>query len=225
MTVKVGVVEDDREVREAWRQMVEEAPGYECVGAYGSGEEALAALPARRPDVVLMDLNLPNMTGVECTALLRSELPSLQILVLTVCEDVDLIFRALCAGANGYLLKRSAPTKLLAAIRDITLGGAPINSEIARKLIECFRTRQTSTQNEAELSRRESEILDLLARGYANKEIAEHLSISFDTVRTHLKKVYEKLHVRSRTEAVAWYFRHNNSAVASPARLSKKSLT
>lgn len=165
----------------------------------------MRVIPKLLPDVVLMDIHLPNMSGVECTARLRQLAPSLQILMLTVYEDSETIFKALKAGASGYLLKRTAPAQILEAIADVHRGGAPMTSEIARKVVQSFRAPEPSPPGTEPLTRREEEILELLARGYASKEIAEALSISFDTVRTHLRHIYEKLHVRSRTEAVIKY--------------------
>lgn len=220
MLTKVAIVEDSREVRECWAEIVNSTPGYRCVCSCGSGEAALREIPPAAPAVVLMDLLLPNMSGIECTARLKLQLPDVQILILTVSEDTDLIFKALQAGANGYLLKRSSPGAVIAAIGDVLHGGAPMSSEVARKIVESLRRPVVEHESAYQLSRREEEILDRLCKGYSNKEIASDLSISFDTVRTHLKKIYEKLHVRSRTEAVIRYLNPGDASFrTSPARI------
>lgn len=201
----VALVEDHATIRRSWERIINAAPGFRCVCACGSAEEALRRLPRIQPDVVLMDIHLPNRSGIECTALLKPRLPNTEILMLTVYEDTPTIFKALQAGASGYLLKRTLPAELLEAITDVRHGGAPMTSEIARQIVESFRAPSPAPVSDSGLSRREEEILALLSQGYANKEIAGQLHISFDTVRSHLKRIYEKLHVRSRTEAVARY--------------------
>ena len=205
MTIKVAIVEDSSGVRDNWAKLINAAPGFECVCTSFSAEDALKKIPACRPHVVLMDINLPRMSGIECTARLKTQLPQLQILMVTVHGDNDRIFAALQAGASGYLLKRTAPHELLDSISDVMRGGAPMTGEIARKVIESFRRPVTAPEEAAHLTPREEEILGWLTQGYANKEIADRLSVSFDTVRTHLKHIYEKLHVRSRTEAATKY--------------------
>jgi DNA-binding NarL/FixJ family response regulator len=201
----VAIVEDHAELRESWAQIVNDAPGYRCVCTCDTGEEALKAIPNHKPDVVLMDINLPAMSGIECTGRLKSKFPNLQVLILTVYEDSDKIFDALQAGASGYLLKRTSPTKLIEAIGDVKQGGAPMTSEVARKVVHSFRKPASTNSAEAQLTSREEEILKLLSQGFVTKEIAGKLGISFFTAQTHLKKIYEKLHVRSRTEAVIKY--------------------
>lgn len=177
-----------------------------CVGTCASTEEALEKIPLLRPDVVLMDLNLgAGASGIECTRRLKAEIPETQILVVTAHGDNERVFQALQAGANGYLLKRTASPELLTAIREVAHGGAPMTGEIARRVIEVFRKPEPDNPGAAELSPRESEILQLVAQGYANKEIADRLNLSFDTVRTRLKRIYEKLHVRSRAGAATKY--------------------
>jgi DNA-binding NarL/FixJ family response regulator len=202
--INVAIVEDNRSIRESLRRIIELSPGFRCVSAVGSGEEALEELPAQPPDVVLMDINLPRMSGIECTGQLRRVVPAVQVIMLTVYEDNDKIFKALRAGARGYLLKRAGmePGRLLEAIREVKAGGAPMNSAIARKVVEAFQEPAETGDTLEPLSRREKEILDLLCSGYANKEIAESLHLSIETVRDYLKSIYDKLHVRSRTEAV-----------------------
>jgi DNA-binding NarL/FixJ family response regulator len=207
MRIKVALVEDTRGIRESWARLIDGAPGFQCVCTCGSGEEALKKLPSVMPDVVLMDINLPGISGIECTTALKQRLPKLQILIVTVHADNDRIYAALQAGASGYLLKRTTSAELLQAISDVTRGGAPMTGEIARKVIASFRRPAPVAVKDAGLTPREEEILALLTQGYANKEIADILSVSFDTVRTHLRHIYEKLHVRSRTEAATRYLR------------------
>lgn len=204
--IKVAIVEDSAGVRENWARLINAAAGFKCVGLFASGEAALKALPALRPDVVLMDINLPGMSGIECTARLKELLPDTQILMVTVHGDNERVFAALQAGASGYLLKRTRADELLEAISEVMRGGAPMTGEIARMVIASFR-RPAPAPDAARLTPREEEILALLTQGYSNKEIADRLSVSFDTVRTHLRHVYEKLHVRSRTEAATKYLR------------------
>jgi DNA-binding NarL/FixJ family response regulator len=199
--ITIAIVEDNAGVRQNLQRLIEARPGLRCLCACDSGEEALRQIPRLRPDVVLMDLHLPNLSGTECTARLKELLPDLHVIVLTVYEDTESIFKALRAGACGYLLKRSAPERILAAISEVREGGAPMTSEIARKVVDAFRPPLPPSPADLNLTRREHEILELLAQGFANKEIATRLSLSVDTVRWHLRQIYEKLHVRSRTEA------------------------
>jgi DNA-binding NarL/FixJ family response regulator len=203
--VKVVLVEDKSGVRESWEKLINSLPGFICVQTCASGEDALRVIPSVNPDVVLMDIFLPRMSGIECTARLKLQLPKIQILILTAVEDDELVFMALQAGADGYLLKRTKPEDLRAAMLDVLGGGAPMTSEIARRVVESFRRAGKQSKLDVHLSVREEEVLILLSKGYANKEIAERLSISVDTVGSHLKHIYEKLHVRSRAEAVARY--------------------
>ena len=205
MTVNIAIVEDNPAVRKNWMRLVNAAPGFCCVAGCASGEEALAQLPALKPHVVLMDINLPGISGIECTARLKAGLPKTQFLMITVYGDNDRVFQALQAGASGYLLKRTPPAELIAAIGDVLAGGSPMTGEIARKVVDTFRRPLPVAGAESTLTEREAGVLALLAKGYANKEIAAQLAISFDTVRAHLKKIYEKLHVRCRTEAAAKY--------------------
>jgi DNA-binding NarL/FixJ family response regulator len=203
--IKVAIVEDNAGIRERWQSRIAAAADCRCVAACRSAEEALEVLPARGPDVVLMDINLPGASGVVCTARLKQVLPKVQVLVVTVYSDTNLIFQALQAGASGYLLKHVTGPDLLKAIRDIMHGSSPMSGQIARKLIESFH-RAAPPQNETlSLSAREREVLELLAQGYAYKEIADRLSLSTHTVNAHLRHIYEKLHVRSRGEAAAKY--------------------
>jgi DNA-binding NarL/FixJ family response regulator len=199
----VVIVEDDRALREELIRILNDAPDIQCLNAVSSGEEALTSIPKRPPDVVLMDIKLPGMSGIECVAELKKVLPKIQIIMLTVYEDSEKIFRALRAGANGYLLKSSAPSRLFAAIRDVQEGGAPMSSHIARKVVQHFQLEEQAVRETQRLSARESEVLDMLASGYIYKEIADKLQIGVETVRTYVKNICAKMHVRSRIEAVA----------------------
>jgi DNA-binding NarL/FixJ family response regulator len=203
----VALVEDHPNVAENWIRLINSFPDFKCVCSCGTGEEALRVIPEEKPDVILMDIFLPRMSGIECTAKLKALLPQTQIVILTAMDDQELVFMALEAGADGYLLKRTKPSELRTALLDVLGGGAPMTSQIARRVIETFR-RQAATRDESEsvrLSVREEQILMLLSQGFANKQIAEKLELSVDTVCSHLKHVFSKLHVRSRTEAVVRY--------------------
>jgi DNA-binding NarL/FixJ family response regulator len=202
MITTVGIVEDDLVLRNTLTRLIGGVRGFRCVAACATGEEALEKLPAVCPSVIIMDLNLPQMTGIECIRHLSVQLPSAPIIVLTVYEDGEHIFRALQAGACGYLLKRSDPDEVLAAIKDAREGGAPMSSQIARRVVLSFRQPTTAPEATTSLTEREMQLLTFLSKGFANKEIADKMSISVPTVRTHLRHIYEKLHVRSRTEAV-----------------------
>ncbi|MEO5821413.1 MAG: response regulator transcription factor [Vicinamibacteraceae bacterium] len=216
-TIRVSIVEDDARVRASLARLVDGADRFSCVSQHESGEKAIAELPAVRPDVVLMDINLPGMSGVECVRRLRTLLPALQVVMLTVYEDTDLIFAALAAGASGYLLKRTPPDELLGGILDVHRGGSPITSHIARKVVQSFREADRAGDEDA-LSPREREVLDHLAQGYLYKEIAARLAISYDTVHTYVRRIYEKLQVHSRTEAVAKHL----ARPGQPARLPQR---
>jgi DNA-binding NarL/FixJ family response regulator len=204
-TVKVVLVEDKPGVRDSWTKLINSLPGFACMHGCVSGEDALKVIPSLKPDLVLMDIFLPRMSGIECTARLKLAMPKLQILMLTAVEDDELVFMALQAGADGYLLKRTKPEDLRAAMLDVLGGGAPMTSEIARRVVESFRRASQQPNLDVRLSAREEEVLILLSKGYANKEIAEQLAIGTETVGSHLKHIYEKMHVRSRAEAVARY--------------------
>ena len=203
--VKVVLVEDKLEVRDSWSKLIDSLAGFSCVRVCSSGEEALRVIPVVQPDVVLMDIFLPRMSGIECTAQLKTLLPKVQILILTAVEDDELVFMALQAGADGYLLKRTKPADLRAALLEVLRGGAPMTSEVARRVVESFRRPARAREETVHLSAREEEVLVLLSKGYSNKEIAERLTLSVETVGSHLKHIYEKMHVRSRAEAVARY--------------------
>ena len=198
----VALVEDSAPMRRNLERMLRRAPGVRCVCACGSAEEAFEQIPRLKPDVVLMDINLSGASGIECTARLKLQLPAMQVIMLTVYEDTASIFSALKAGACGYLLKRSSPGEILDALTTVQTGGAPMTSEIARKIVMTFQSPIKGIGDAATLSAREQEILELLSEGKVSKEIADQLSISYHTVRVHTKHIYEKLHVRSRSEAV-----------------------
>lgn len=203
--LKVALVEDQPEVRESWIKLINSFPDFACSCACGTGEEALRLIPQELPDVVLMDIFLPRMSGIECTVRLKALLPQTQIVMLTAMADQELVFLALEAGADGYLLKRTKPADLRTALLDVLGGGAPMTSQIARRVIESFRQKAKLRDACTHLSIREEQILMLLSQGYANKVIADKLELSIDTVCSHLKHVFTKLHVSSRTEAVVRY--------------------
>jgi DNA-binding NarL/FixJ family response regulator len=208
LMTKVAIVEDSATLRQYLIELIGGTAGYTCVCACGSTEEALVEIPKSQPEVVLMDIHLPGESGIACTARLREKLPELQIIMLTVYKDIKMIFQALKAGACGYVLKRADEKEILAAIAEVRAGGAPMTSEIARMVVRSFMEQPAAPLREdAQLSSREMEILALLAEGLSNKEIGNRLHISFGTVRTHLMHIYEKLHVRCRTEAAAKYLR------------------
>lgn len=208
---KIAIVEDNRVIRESLIEFVHSDPEFTCVCSCATAEEALKLIPKHQPEIVLMDVQLPNMSGIECTAQLKQLLPGLHIIMVTVYEDTERIFKALRAGACGYLLKRCTPEELLAAVREVRQGGAPMSREIARKVIFSFQEPLAVAAEMEELSPREREILELLAGGFPNKQIADRLGLTDGTVRWHLRHVYNKLHVRSRTEA-ALKFRSSQGA-------------
>lgn len=203
----VAIVEDDEEVRQSLRSILERAEGIRWVGGFASAEDALREIPDLRPDILLMDINLPGMSGVECVKKLSPIVPDTLILMLTVHDDTETIFEALSAGASGYLLKPVLAMELLAAMSDVQAGGAPMTSNIARKVVRSFKKPAPPEDDCEPLSPRETEILDLLAQGYIYKEIADQLGITYRTVSTHIERIYAKLHVRSRAQAVAKFRR------------------
>ncbi|TAL02176.1 MAG: response regulator transcription factor [Verrucomicrobia bacterium] len=205
MAITVSIVEDSRGTRESLSELLKRSPGLRCVGAYANGEQALREMPLQIPDVVLMDINLPGMSGIECVARLKEKAPKTQVLMLTTYEEGDLIFESLRAGANGYLLKNMPPGELLHAVEQVHAGGSPMSMHIARKVVNHFQKIKQPSSEMEKLTKREQEILALLAKGFLYKEIADQLGISLSTVRAHLHTVYEKLHVQSRTEAVVKY--------------------
>jgi DNA-binding NarL/FixJ family response regulator len=206
MDIKIAIVEDDVRVRGSLARLIDSTKGFCCVSQHPSAENALIELPVTCPDVVLMDINLPGMNGVECVRRLKELLPATQVVMLTVYENTNIIFSALAAGASGYLLKKSSPEKLLEAIHDVHRGGSPMTSHIARKVVASFQQIVNPVHEYEQLSIRELEVLDCLAKGYLYRDIAERLKISYHTVHTHIRHIYEKLHVRTRTEAVTKHF-------------------
>jgi len=203
MSIAVSIVEDDPGVRSSLVKLINGSPGYRCVSQHSSAENALAEIPKLKPDVTLMDINLPGINGVECVSRLKPLLPRTQVIMLTVYQNTDHIFKALAAGATGYMLKQTPPAELLAAIRDVHAGGSPMSGHIARKIVQSFQQSTSASKEMETLSQREAEVLDLLAKGFLYKEIAESMEVTYATVHTHIRHIYEKLHVRSRTEAVA----------------------
>ncbi len=207
VSIAVAIVEDDVPAREILAGWIRNTVGFTCVGEFDDAETALAKLPSEKPSVVLFDINLPGMNGIECVRKLKPRLPDTQFVMVTVYEDANHIFNALSAGASGYLLKQTRRNELIDALKDVHAGGSPMSSQIARKVVQNFyRTESQDASGETiELSPREREVLELLARGYLYKEIAEMLKISVQTVNTYIRRIYEKLHVRSRAQAVAKY--------------------
>ncbi len=203
--IRVAVVEDDSDVRALLCQWVREERGFECVFDCGEAETALHDLAASRPDVVLHDINLPGMSGIECVARLKPQMPDAQFVMLTVYEDVEHIFAALAAGATGYLLKRTPRAAIMDGLREVHAGGSPMSSNIARKVVQSLQAPRPRAKATEMLSARENEVLELLARGHLYKEIADVIGISVPTVNTYIRRIYEKLHVRSRAQAVAVY--------------------
>ena len=204
--IRVALVEDEPQVREGLRLLINRSKSCACVATFGSAEAAIAQLPALKVEVVLMDIHLPGMSGIECIRELKTRLPGLLIMMLTVFEDQDEIFQSLAAGASGYLLKQTQPAQLLEAITELHRGGSPMSTQIARRVVEAFRQPAPNADATAGLSPREREIIVRLGDGYLYKEIASQLGISVETVRTHIHNTYEKLHVRTRTEAVMKVF-------------------
>lgn len=206
MPTTISIVEDNEKLRGTLARVLDRAEGFRCVSQYPSAEDALKDLPNVKPDVVLMDINLPGMNGVECVRQLKKIAPQIQVMMLTVYEDTENIFDALSAGASGYLLKRTTGPELLDAIREMQRGGSPMTTHIARKVVQSFQ-RNAPTQAAENLSEREQQVLDLLSKGLMYKEIADKLQISYETVHTYIRRIYEKLQVRTRTEAVAKFLR------------------
>jgi DNA-binding NarL/FixJ family response regulator len=207
MSVTVSIIEDDAQTREILANWVRRAKGFRCLSEHPSAESALEKLPAENPDIALMDINLPGQSGIECVRRLKLTMPKTQFVMLTVYEDMEHIFSALAAGASGYLLKRTKRATLLDALADVQAGGSPMSSHVARKVVQCFQASPASGGGSEieQLTPREREVLDLLARGYAFKEVSDMLGISITTVGTHIRRIYEKLHVHSRAQAVAAY--------------------
>jgi len=205
--ITVSIVDDEADLREHIAGYLAAAGDIRCVSAYASAEEALEHLPQDKPDVVLMDINLGGMDGIECVRRLKVVMPEAQVVMLTVFEDTEKIFRALAAGASGYLLKRLSPKKLLEAIVEVRAGGSPMSASIARKVVQSFHSAPARGDESMDLSQRERSVLDGLAEGLAYKQIADQLGVSIHTVRNYVRRIYEKLHVQTRTEAVAKFLR------------------
>lgn len=199
--IQVAIVEDIREIKEGLELLIDSSEGFRCIKTYSNAEEAIVDLPQLNPDVVLMDINLPGINGIEAVRSLKPKIPATQFIMSTVYEDDENIFESLKAGASGYLLKKTAPSKILESITEVYNGGSPMSSQIARRVIGSFQ-QKNSIEESSLLTQREKEILKLLARGLRYKEIATDLTISIDTVRTHTRHIYEKLQVQSRVEAI-----------------------
>ncbi|HTL72326.1 MAG TPA: response regulator transcription factor [bacterium] len=202
MPIQIAIVEDDQGLRESLTALIRREPRLRCVGEYATAEAALAAIPVKGSDVVLVDINLPGMSGIELVAKLKAKMPKLQLMMITMYEDCDQIFASLQAGATGYLLKRSQPAEIVQAIEQMHVGGSPMSPEIARKVVSFFHKNSSRASGVDQLTKRETEILSQLAKGYMYKEIADNMGIGMETVRTHLQNIYGKLHVHSRTDAV-----------------------
>lgn len=207
-SMAVSIVEDDVKFRYTLARLIDSAEDFHCVSQHPDAENALKELPISRPQVVLMDINLPGMSGIDCVSELKKILPEIQVVMLTVYENASLIFKALSHGAIGYLLKQSTSDQILKAIRDVQSGGSPMSSQIARKVVASFQTRAAGSSNYGRLSPREQQVLEQLAQGLSYLEISKSLNISFSTVRTHIRHIYEKLHVQSGTQAVNVHYEH-----------------
>jgi DNA-binding NarL/FixJ family response regulator len=205
--IKVSIVEDDEWIRENLATQIARTPGFACAGSYSDGVVALGRIGKDAPDVVLMDINLPKMTGIECVRKLKAQFPLIQVLMLTVYEDSEKIFNSLLAGASGYLLKRTPQAQIIEAIAEVHRGNSPMSGHIARKVVQYFNQRGSAEKEIEKLSKREREVLERLAEGVPYKEIADNLTLSIDTIRMHIKGIYSKLHVHSRGEAVAKFLR------------------
>ncbi len=206
MGIKVAIVDDDEGVRRNLVYAVDHFEKCHCVGQFASAEEAFKGIPVCLPEIVLMDINMPQVNGIECVQKLKSTYPSMEFIMLTVYEDTESVFKALAAGASGYLLKQSTREELFSAIKQVCSGGSPMTSHIARKVVQSFRQPVSTEDTMTTLTQREGETLDLLAKGFLYKEIADMLNISYETVHNHIRHIYVKLRVRSRAQAVAKYF-------------------
>ena len=210
MSISVAIVEDDPGVRQSLKLIVQKAPNLSLSGAYESAEAAFEPINSNRPDVALVDINLPGKSGITLVAELKAKRPKLLVMMITVYEDSDQIFDSLQAGASGYMLKRSRPEEIVAAVEQLHAGGAPMSAEVARKLVNFFQARPANKSDLEKLTSRELEILNELSKGYRYKEIADRLKLGVETVRTHLHHIYEKLHVQSRTEAVVKFMQNQS---------------
>ena len=203
MNIQVAIVEDNDSIRESLALILDGSPGLSCCGAWRTAEDALSHLPRKPADVVLMDINLPGQSGIECVRRLKAVLPGLQIIMLTIEDDSRKVFESLKAGASGYLIKNLPPAQILAAVEEVHRGGSPMSSQIARLRVQQFQQANGGREEASRLTPREEEILGMAMKGFRSKEIADALSLSPQTVQTHFRNIYEKLHVRSRAEAVA----------------------
>jgi DNA-binding NarL/FixJ family response regulator len=204
--IAVSIVEDMKDIRESLQRMIGSAEGFLCLSTYGNAEDALKELPQINPDIVLMDINLPGMNGIECIKKVKAVCPQMQFMMFTIFEDSEQVFDALAAGASGYLLKKTPKEKILDALQELHSGGSPMSAHIARKVVSYFQKEKEARDTAAQLSQREKEVLELLAKGFLYKEIGDKLNITTGTVRQHIHKIYEKLHVQNRTEAVNKFF-------------------
>jgi len=213
MAIQVGIVDDDERVRTSLAQAVDRFPECTCTGQYSSGEEAVGHFQKQSPPkVVLMDINMPGMGGIECARQIKDAHPDTEIIMLTAYQDTEMVFKSLAAGASGYLLKRADREELVSAIHQVINGGSPMTSHIARKVVQAFRVPTPNESDKQKLSPRELEVLELLSKGYLYKEISESLGLSYETVHNYIRRIYEKLRVRSRSQAVAKYYEQKQSA-------------
>lgn len=213
MAIQVGIVDDDERVRTSLAQAVNRFPGCTCTAQLSSGEEAVGHFHAQPPPkVILMDINMPGMGGIECARQIKDAHPDTEIIMLTAYQDTEMVFQSLAAGASGYLLKRADREELVSAIHQVVNGGSPMTSHIARKVVQAFRVPTQNESDKQKLSPRELEVLELLSKGYLYKEISESLGLSYETVHNYIRRIYEKLRVRSRSQAVAKYYEQKQSA-------------
>jgi DNA-binding NarL/FixJ family response regulator len=204
--IAVSIIEDIKDIRDSLQRMIESAPGFLCLSAFSRAEDALKELPGQNPDIVLMDINLPGMNGIDCIKKIKTVCPQMQFMMFTIYEDSEQVFEALAAGASGYLIKKTPREKILQALQELYEGGSPMSAHIARKVVGYFQKEKESNPAEIQLSSREKEVLELLAKGFLYKEIGDRLNIATGTVRQHIHKIYEKLHVQNRTEAVNKFY-------------------
>lgn len=206
--ISISIVEDLKDIRHRIKSILDAADGFICLSAYSNAEDAVKGLPGDQPDIVLMDINLPGMSGIDCIKKIREACPSTQFMMFTIYEDSDQVFDSLSAGASGYLLKKTPPDEILSSLKELYAGGAPMSTQIARKVVNIFHHSRQQEVNEANLSAREKEVLEKLSKGFLYKEIADELGISTGTVRQHIHNIYEKLHVQNRTEALNKFYGH-----------------
>jgi DNA-binding NarL/FixJ family response regulator len=210
MPITVAIVEDDPETRENLILLLGEAKGLKCLGAFATGEDALQGIPLKKPEVALVDINLPGMNGIECVTKLKALMPELLVLMLTTYEQHDLIFKSLRAGASGYLIKNMPPEELIEAFEQVHAGGAPMSMQVTRAVVDYFHKTEKSASDLEKLTQQEQKILSLMAKGFLYKEIANQLGIAFHTVRAHVRSIYEKLHIQSRAQASMKFLGRNN---------------